>query len=159
MESKNRIFETIQNERGDVANIYRAFSNFPEGIQAHYDFYKNIVLAPDLPLPRSEREFLAVCTSQANQCPYCISHHGEALKNFEAPSKSESRFDLLKRLATVLTQEPWKAGSLRNAFLAGGFSDSQWEHAVMVVSYFNLANRCAHAMNVELEKDFEKSCE
>ena len=158
MELKDKVFETIQNERGDVANIYRAFSNFPEGIQAHYDFYKNIVLTPNLPLPRSEREFLAVCTSQENQCPYCISHHGEALKNFEEPSKSETRLDLLRRLATVLTREPWKAGSLRNDFLSEGFSEAQWEHAVMIVSYFNLANRCAHAMNIELEKDFAKSC-
>jgi len=37
-------------------------------------------------------------------------------------------------------------------------TDAEFEHAVMVVSYFNLANRCAHAMGLELEANFEKTC-
>lgn len=154
------IFERIRKTRGGVAAIHQAFSEFPRGIEAHFDFYSSIMLHEPLPLSRGEREWLAVKTSQMNQCPYCIEHHREALSKSSRPQskKSRKRFSCLTKLATALTREPWRASSLKRYFLEAGFSEAEWQHAVMVVGYFNFANRCAFAMDLELETNFTETC-
>lgn len=155
---EKEIFGVITRERGGVANIHSAFSDFPQGVEAHYQFYKRIMLDKDLPLSRSDREQLAWLTSQSNQCPYCIHHHREAHKNTNAKSVDASKHQALDKLAQTLTKEPWRASQVKAEFRAAGYSEAQWQHAVMVVSYFNLANRCAFAMDLDLEEGFEKTC-
>jgi len=157
------LFDKIKKTRGSVANIHLGFKDFPEGIHAHFDFYRDIMLEENLPLSREHREFLAVKTSRSNECPYCIEHHEAALRhhtseNLNDFNEKNSQRELLSLLASTLTKEPWKASNLKEKFLQGGFSDSQWQHAIMVVSYFNMANRFAFALNLELEEDFELSC-
>lgn len=153
------IFALIQNERGGLASIHTAFKDFPEGVLAHYLFYKSIILKEDLPLKRAEREYLAYKTSEYNQCPYCIGHHKTAFDNFKKEKLDEKRLVLLEELAQKLTKEPWKANGMKKKFLTEGFLEAEWQHAIMVVSYFNFANRCAHGMDLEIEVDFEKTCE
>lgn len=41
---------------------------------------------------------------------------------------------------------------------AAGFNKAQWLHSVMVISYFNMANRIAFATGIELEDDFQQTC-
>lgn len=154
----SEIFHTIAEERGGVAAIHTAFNEFPAGVSAHYEFYKRIVLADDLPLCRAERELLALKTSEANECPYCIGHHRAAFENTKTSSLSPERALALESLARTLTKEPWKASALKSTFLSGGFNEDEWQHAIMIVAYFNFANRCAHAMNLSLEENFEPTC-
>ncbi|PIU01036.1 MAG: hypothetical protein COT74_00595 [Bdellovibrionales bacterium CG10_big_fil_rev_8_21_14_0_10_45_34] len=154
---KDDIFEKIKSERGGLASIHLAFSEFTQGVAAHYDFYKSIMLNEGLPLGRSDREFLAVETSRLNQCPYCVAHHAEALKH-SGSEPAGGKLEILKALAHTMTLEPWKSSPLFTQFIAQGFSQAQWQHAVMVVSYFNFVNRCAHAMNLEIEPDFKDTC-
>ncbi len=151
-------FELIRRERGEVSEIYRAFSDFPEGVRAHFEFYRTLMLREHLPLDRAEREWLAVETSRRNQCPYCIAHHEEALKNTADGVVEKKKRKALSELAEILTQEPWKANWQMPKFLGAGFSPAQWQHAVMVVSYFNFANRCVHAMGLEIESSYEVTC-
>jgi len=151
------IYKQIEAERGGLASIHTSFSEFPEGIQAHYYFYKSIMLEDELPLARADREILAVAVSSANICPYCIAHHGEALKNTQAQVDT-TKSKALELLAEVLTKTPWKASSLHDDFLATGFTEAQWQHAIMVVSYFNFVNRCVHARGLDLESNFESTC-
>ncbi|MBX7230975.1 MAG: carboxymuconolactone decarboxylase family protein [Bdellovibrionales bacterium] len=150
-------YSLIETERGGLATIHTSFSQFPEGIQAHYQFYKSIMLEDGLPLERPEREFLAVEVSKANSCPYCIAHHSEALKNTKT-NVDKVRSQALVSLADTLTKEPWKSSALHSEFLESGFTESQWQHAIMVVSYFNFVNRCAHARGLEIESNYESTC-
>ena len=154
---QNDVFEKIRSERGGLASIHSAFSEFTQGVAAHYEFYKSLMLIEDLPLQRSDREYLAAETSRLNQCPYCIAHHSEALKLTGAEPIGE-KLEILKALAQTMTLEPWKSSPLFAQFIARGFSQAQWQHAVMVVSYFNFVNRCAHAMNLEIEPEFKDTC-
>jgi len=155
------ILQKIENERGGVASIHGVFSEFPQGIIAHYEFYQAIFLGENLPLSRFEREYLAVETSKQNVCPYCIGHHEEALKNQEYQNArliGEEKREALSNLAQILTQQPYKASVTKPEFLRVGYKEEEFQHAVFVVSYFNLANRLAHAMDLDLEPDFEKTC-
>lgn len=153
------VFETIQRERNGVAAIHSAFGDFPAGVAAHYEFYKQLVLKDSLPLTRAEREFLAWKTSEANECPYCIGHHYAAFQGASSSSIEPAKANALERLALSLTKEMWKANALKPMFLDSGFSEPEWQHAIMVVAYFNFANRCAHAMNLQLEENFQSTCE
>ncbi|MGE0525600.1 MAG: carboxymuconolactone decarboxylase family protein [Bdellovibrionales bacterium] len=155
---KDEIFQTIHKERNGVASIHTAFKDFPEGVAAHYQLYKQIVLVDDLPLPRVEREFLAVKTSEANKCPYCVGHHQSALDNFATALINPNRANTLQTLAETLTKTMWKASLLRTSFLESGFTEAEWQHAIMIVAYFNFANRCVHAMGLELEENFQATC-
>ncbi len=154
----NNVFSKIQSERGKVASIHTAFQAFPKGVEAHFNFYKSIILDDDVPLRRSEREFLALETSKINKCAYCIGHHEEAYERYSSDEISEIRQQLFRELASTLSLRPWMSSSLENKFIENGFLASEWQHAVMVVSYFNLANRCAYATGIELEKDFVQTC-
>ncbi|MBT3584118.1 MAG: hypothetical protein HN509_04370 [Halobacteriovoraceae bacterium] len=151
------ITKKINSERGGLANIHKSYLSFPVGMEAHFEFYKKIMLNVDLPLTRDEREWLAVETSRANKCPYCIGHHEKALENYSG-ELSEERKELLSTVAQTLTSEPWKAAVLKEKFLKQ-FEASAWAHALMVVGYFNMANRIAFGMDLELEDDFYKSCQ
>lgn len=71
---------------------------------------------------------------------------------------SNKRFSALADLATTLTNEPWRTSPLHSRFMEAGFTESQWQHSVMIVGYFNFANRCAHAMGLKIESDFTSTC-
>ena len=154
----NEIYEKIKSERGAVASIYTAFEDFPFGVRLHYYFYKGLMLTDQLPLSRHERELLAYEVSVANQCPYCIAHHKNAFDNFNSHELEASKVEVLKKLAWSLTKEPWRARLMQNDFLAAGYNRAQWQHAVMVASYFNFSNRCAHGMGIEVENNYEATC-
>lgn len=151
------IFEKIKKERGGVANIHTAFSKFPIGISAHYDFYKSLILNDDLPLGRAEREFIAYRISEENNCSYCINHHKAAFRTTKI-GLDESIQVVLSDFSRVISKEPWKSSLFNEVFLNNGYTEAQFQHAVMVASYFNFVNRCAFAMGLELEEDFEKMC-
>lgn len=156
--NKEVIIEKIIQERGGLANIHRSYEDFPIGMEAHYDFYSKTMIAEEgLPLNREQREWLAVETSKANECPYCINHHQAALDNFQTDLPIEQK-EVFTKLARTLTLEPWKANLIQKEFLGLGLSKSQWQHAVMVVAYFNMANRIAFGMDLQLEDNFKSSC-
>ena len=115
------------------------------------------MLDENLPLGRGEREYLAVLTSELNSCPYCIQHHKEAFLNHEG-SIDAKKADFFKKVAKLITREPWKAGQLKKEAHLYNVSEAEYAHAVMVVSYFNMANRMVFAQNVQLEKNFKKTC-
>lgn len=153
------IFEKIRKERNGLASIHTAFGDFLPGVSAHYEFYKSIMLERDLPLSRAEREFLAWKTSEANQCPYCIGHHQAAFSQSSAAEISSDRAKAFEDLARSSSLEPWKSSAAVSALKKAGLDEPELQHAVMVVAYFNFANRCAHAMGLELEPNFETTCD
>lgn len=140
-----------------MAEIHQAFSGFPEGVGAHYDFYKRVMLAEDLPLSRACREYLAMRTSQSNRCTYCIGHHAEAFQN-QPQNIPHEHLELLNDFSEVLSRDPQKASLFKDRFLEHSFTAAQWQHAVMIVAYFNFANRLAFAMGLELEESFHVTC-
>lgn len=158
MNQLENILKSIKSQRGEVANIHKEFRDFPEGISAHYEFYKSVLLDENLPLSRAHREFLAFKTSEANQCPYCINHHKAAFDNHKEDLNKEVE-NLLTDFAQTMTKSPWKANLFSKRFEQQGFSKAEWQHAVFVVGYFNFANRLAFAMDLELEDNYKKSCQ
>jgi len=153
-----KLFNKIKLKRNEVASIHQEFSSFPEGIEAHFDFYEKIILAEGLPLSRSEREYLAVLSSEENSCQYCIEHHKEALIKYDL-NLEERRISFYKHLVAILSKEPWKSTTLKSRALEVGLNEAEYSHAVMVIGYFNMANRLVFGLDIQLEDDFKETCQ
>lgn len=117
-------------------------------------------------LSRAEREAIAVVVSASNECPYCVSHHAEALKRYvdddvlkmlseaDGLETLEPRLSNIVRHAEKLTSAPGAMtevdlGELR----AVGLSDKDILDLTLIVGYFNFVNRIALGLGVEFSDD------
>ena len=166
------LYRVIETERGSLAEIHKSLSLRPDLVDAHFKLYKNLMLSETTSLSRAERELIAVTVSLHNGSAYCAAHHGKSLEehggdpvhlSYHRPISSGAGGDLreqaLLEFSRALALEPTHIGDDEVEKLrAVGFKDQEILEIVMIVSYFCMANRFTHALDVELERDYEKMC-
>lgn len=156
------IYEEVKGDRGKISNILKVHSVNPNVLEAHMDFYMEIMFRSSS-LSREEAEFIAVIVSSVNECEYCINHHAEALNHYW---KDKERIENLKndfrsldltekqlRMAEYtekLTKNPntitqKKISQLREA----GLKDREIHDINVIIGYFNFVNRVALGLGVE----------
>ncbi|MBI5490641.1 MAG: peroxidase-related enzyme [Deltaproteobacteria bacterium] len=164
-------YRQIRSARGALADVHQVQSLNPRALRAHFDLYKAIVFQRSS-LSRPARERIAVVVSAANRCPYCVAHHGEALRQLdereaivEALGRGEIPADLapadagLLRWAGRAAHDPAGAAKSDLGALRGlGFDDRAILDAVLTVAYFSFVNRIVLLLGVGLETDFARSC-
>jgi len=92
-----KTFDSLRREDGSVHNLYRAFSQFPAPVVSADRFYRDVMHAPDAPLPMWLAELLSVDVAMLNECDYAAAHHGRNfLDLFEDRDKAQRIFDALK---------------------------------------------------------------
>lgn len=160
------IYDDLVKSRGKLANVHMMQSLHPESIVGHMELYMQVMFAKS-PLRRYQREMIATVVSAANKCPYCMTHHGDALMHFW---KDEEKVSLLKQdytqvalaepdaalcsYAAKLTQTPDAMAETDVAVLQEhGFDDRAVLDATLVTSYFNFVNRMVLGLGVHLEKE------
>jgi uncharacterized peroxidase-related enzyme len=157
-----RAYEAVLRSRGKIANIMRAQSLNPNAMRAFLELYVTLVYGKS-GLTRSEREMVATTVSAQNQCNYCVSHHGEALRfylkngaqldSFKSGHPTENlspRDRALISYAVKLTEEPSRVGKQDvDALRAVGISDSEILDLVLLTGYMNLVTRIAQGLGVE----------
>ena len=162
-------YEDVRQRRGSVSNVLKAHSLDPRAMRLHLDLYLHLMFGKST-LTRAQREMIAVVVSQTNNCRYCVTHHGEALR---AHVHDESLLDSLKTdfrrsnttpkdqamlmYAAKLTRNPSDASKqditeLRRA----GFSDEEILGINLITSYFNFANRIVSGLGIPLEPTEER---
>jgi len=161
------IYADLIKSRGKVADVYKIQSLNPPSLLAHLEIYMKIMFGKS-PLRRYQREMMAVIVSNTNQCPYCITHHAEALKFFWKVDQrvaqlieDYTQLDLsptdqqLCQLAQKLTLQPNFEGKqgLLDDLRTTGLDDRALLDATLVIAYFNFANRLVLGLGVELEAD------
>lgn len=159
----------------DSDNILRIHGVHPVIGRRHYDLYRDLMLLPG-PIPRVQREMVAVVVSAANGCRYCLLHHGANLRRqlehsgrrpddgrvfVGTLSEDWTQADLspsertMLHFAVRLTREP---GGVREeditALRAVGFNDEAIHDLCAVAAYFNFVNRMAIGLGVEVEERF-----
>lgn len=115
---------------------------------------------------------MAVVVSTANNCSYCVIHHGSALHHYW---KDEAKLSKLKagyrkidlseedrslcQYAEEVTLRPQNLEETdpTEPLKKLGFSDSAILDASLVVSYFNFVNRMVLSLGVDLEQDEGKN--
>ena len=111
---------------------------------------------------------IAVVVSMANNCEYCINHHGEALNHFW---KNDSRLksfikdfknadlsdaDLaLCEYARDLTSNPSSINKDKHIAQLNkhGIEERALLDAALVIAYFNFVNRLVLGLGVQLEEE------
>ena len=163
----DEIYDRIASERGKVSNIMRVQSLSPKAMEAHLDLYLSVMF-DDSGLTREEREIIAVAVSAANDCPYCIGHHAEALSAYWGDDQQVANFannpalfdGLDQRQRTLvdyalrLTGQPSSVSKPAIEELrAVGLEDDEILCANLVIGYFNFVNRIALGLGVEYTEE------
>jgi len=159
------VYAGLIEKRGKVANILQVHSLNPAAMQNHVDLYMTLMFGKS-GLSRAEREAIAVVVSATNECPYCVTHHAEALSHYiEAEELNmlveadglealEPRLSNIVRHAEKLTSAP---GAMMESDLgelrAVGLSDKDILDLTLIVSYFNFVNRIALGLGVDYNVD------
>ena len=159
------IYAELIKKRGKVANILQVHSLNPEALSNHADLYMTLMFGRS-GLSRAEREAIAVVVSATNECPYCVSHHAEALQRYvkddvlkmlmeaDGLETLEPRLSNIVRHAEKLTSAP---GAMTESDLgklrAVGLSDQDILDMTLIVAYFNFVNRIALGLGVDFSVD------
>ena len=150
--------------RGTVAALWQALAPDPPALAALHQLYRTLMSEP-APLTAAQAELIAVVVSATNGCGYCVAHHGprlaaalgdEALARAVAMDYREANLAARDRVlldyAVALTCEPSERKSEDvERIREYGFSDEAIVRATAVAGYYNLTNRIASTLGVELE--------
>lgn len=154
-------FQKCQDKLGFVPNVLVAYAFDTAKLEAFAALYNDLMLAPS-GLSKLEREMIAVAVSSQNRCYYCLTAHGQAVRQYAGyPLLAEqmvmnyraARLDKRQRamldFAVKLTAEPWAVEEEDRARLRkAGFSDRDIWDIAAVTGFFNMSNRVASAADM-----------
>jgi uncharacterized peroxidase-related enzyme len=157
-----KYYDHIKTTRGKIANILKVQSLNPEALKTHLELYLTLMFGKS-GLTRIQKEMIATSVSAANNCAYCVTHHGEALlrlskdhelvkqikQDFNKVSLAPKDYTMLE-YAVKLTKNPSEISQkdiekLRQV----GFNDSDILDINLITSYFNFVNRIALGLGVK----------
>jgi uncharacterized peroxidase-related enzyme len=162
-----RIAEVAE-KSGFVPNVFTALVDRPELFRAFFGLHDLVMDKESPALSKADRELIAVATSAANHCTYCVVAHGAILRIRDsdpeiadlvatdwrkAPLDARRRtlIDYAVRLARTPEEiGPGDAEPLR----AAGFSDDDIWDIAAIVGFFALSNRLSHAFDIRPNAEF-----
>jgi uncharacterized peroxidase-related enzyme len=162
-----KYFGVCDEKIGFLPNVLKAYSFDQSKLRAFIDLYNDLMLA-DSPLSKLDREMIAVVVSSANHCFYCLTAHGQAVRqlsgdpalgellvmNYRAARltrRQRAMLDFAHRLTVApdATGEPERA-ALRRA----GFDDRAIWDIAAVAAFFNMTNRLATAVEMMPNEEY-----
>ncbi|RPH92921.1 peroxidase [candidate division KSB1 bacterium] len=159
------LYAVIKRSRGFVANVFQLQSLDSKLLQAHFDLFL-ATMESERGLSGLEREAIAVTVSAANECPYCLHHHADALRRegggedlVEAliegvePGAEPKRLRRIVYFARKLTLLPnsMSKKDVTDLELAG-LSDAEILQTTQIAAYCNYVNRLAAGLGAEIER-------
>lgn len=165
-ENLGKVYDNVKGDRGKIANIMKVHSLNPSIMEAHMDFYMDIMFRSSS-LSRENCELVAIIVSKLNDCEYCVNHHKVALNHYWKDEErlqrllndineadlSEKQVEMVSYAEKVtldptsVSQEDFR--NLQNVSL----SDRNIHDLVVVVGYFNFVNRVALGLGVEFSEN------
>lgn len=159
------IYDDLVKKRGKLSNIMKVQSLNPAAMQQHLDLYIHLMFGKP-GLPRADREAIAVVVSATNDCAYCVSHHAEALANYE---KTDTITEMMKglrflelpdrtaRMLSYAAKLTYKPSSIHENDIRElrdvGFSDKDILDINLITAYFNFVNRIALGLGVSFSAE------
>lgn len=151
-----KYFDLCDEKIGFLPNVLAAYSFDETKLRAFIGMYNDLMLG-DSALSKLEREMIAVVVSAANRCYYCLTAHGQAVRemsgdpalgellvmNWRAAKVTKKQRAMLE-FAHKLTVTPAEAGDAeRRALRRAGFNDRAIWDLCAVIGFFNMTNRLA----------------
>jgi uncharacterized peroxidase-related enzyme len=162
-----KYFDLCDEKIGFLPNVLAAYSFDQAKLRAFMAMYNDLMLG-DSRLSKLEREMIAVVVSAANRCYYCLTAHGQAVREMSGdPSLGETlvmnwrvalvtpRQRAMLEFAHQLTVDPAATGAAaRRALKRAGFSDRDTWDIAAVAAFFNMTNRLATATDMMPNEDY-----
>ena len=151
-----KYFDVCDEKIGFLPNVLAAYSFDEAKLRAFIGMYNDLMLN-DSALSKLEREMVAVVVSAANRCYYCLTAHGQAVRemsgdpalgellvmNWRAAKLTRKQRAMLE-FAHKLTVTPAETGEAdRRALRRAGFDDRAIWDLCAVAGFFNMTNRLA----------------
>ncbi|MBV9103962.1 MAG: peroxidase-related enzyme [Candidatus Eremiobacteraeota bacterium] len=152
---------------GFIPNVFLAYAKRPEHFRAFMHYHDLIMKGPS-GLSRAEREAIVVAVSAENDCLYCVTAHGAALRILGKDAIVADQIatnwrtaDLSDRLHAILTfasrvnERGFAATDKELAELkAVGLSDDDAWDIATVAGFFGFSNRMAGFMDMRPNPQF-----
>jgi len=153
-------FKKCDEKLGFVPNVLKAFSFDDAKLQAFVNYRQELVQNA-ANLSKLEIEMIATAVSSQNRCFYCISAHGNSVRqlgdpilgemmvqNYRAARLSRRRRAMLD-FAVKLTTTPWEIEEEdRERLRRAGFNDRDIWDIASVAAFYNMTNRLASATDM-----------
>lgn len=161
------LFEQLEQKLGFVPNVFTAFAwretRFNKW-RAHFED----LMQPSPGLGKAEREMISVVVSMQNQCLYCLTAHGFALRALlKDPVKGDritldyrragltEKQEAMLDFAVKLTLDPVTVNEEDvNDLRAVGYSDEDVWDIAEVTSMFNFTNRMSSATGMMPNREY-----
>jgi uncharacterized peroxidase-related enzyme len=153
-------FKKCDEKLGFVPNVLKAFAFDDAKLQAFVDYRQELVQNAES-LSKLEIEMIATVVSSQNRCFYCITAHGNAVRQLGDPLLGEmmvmnyraARLDKRQRamldFAVKLTITPWEVEEEdRERLRRVGFTDRDIWDIASVAAFYNMTNRLASATDM-----------
>jgi len=153
-----KYFDICQEKLGLVPNVLKAYAFDIDKLNAFTGIYNDLMLAPS-GLTKLEREMIAVVVSSLNRCVYCMTAHGQAVRELsgdpllgehllmnyrfaDISAKQRAMLDFAVEMtaASHAIEEPQ-----RQALREQGWTDRDIWDIANVTGFFNMTNRVASA--------------
>jgi len=153
-------FKKCEEKLGFVPNVLKAFAFDDAKLQAFVDYRQELVQNA-ANLSKLEIEMIATVVSSQNRCFYCITAHGNGVRQLGDPVLGEmmvmnyraARLNKRQRamldFAVKLTQTPWEVEEEdRERLRRAGFNDRDIWDIASVAAFYNMTNRLASATDM-----------
>jgi len=156
-----KYFAKCKEKLGMVPNVLRAYAFNQDKLRNFMNFYNELMLG-ESGLSKLEREMIAVAVSSVNQCFYCLTAHGAAVRQYSGDpalgelmvmnyrtADLEPRHRAMLDFAVKMTERPNEmAEQDRQTLRDHGFSDADIFDIAAVAGFFNMSNRVAAAVDM-----------
>jgi len=153
-------FNKCDEKLGFVPNVLKAFSFDNAKLEAFVEYRQQLVQSAES-LSKLEIEMIATVVSSQNRCFYCITAHGNGVRQLGTPVLGEMMVQnyraarLSKRqramldFAVKLTVTPWEVEEEdREKLRRAGFTDRDIWDIASVAAFYNMTNRLASATDM-----------
>lgn len=162
-----KYFEVCDAKIGFLPNVLAAYSFDQAKLRAFVNFYNDLMFGESA-LSKLEREMIAVVVSAANRCYYCLTAHGQAVRqmsgdpalgellvmNYRAaklPARQRAMLDFAHKTTTT----PAEVGDAdRRALRRAGFKDRDIWDIASVAAFYNMTNRLATATDMMPNEEY-----
>ena len=161
-EDLQKLFAVCEAKLGLIPNVLAAYSHEPEQLRTFSRFYNEIMFAKT-GLETLEREMIAVVVSSMNHCYYCLTAHGQAVRqysgdpilgeqmvmNYRAAELSDRHIAMLDFAAKLTQDSSTIVEEDRQQLRDAGFDEKEIWDIANVAAFYNMTNRMAAAVDMQ----------
>lgn len=162
-----KYFDICQDKLGLVPNVLQAYAFDIDKLNAFTALYNDLMLAQS-GLSKLEREMIAVAVSSINKCFYCLTAHGQAVRqlsgdpmlgemlvmNWRAANLDARQTAMLSFSEKITVASYTIVEADREALRAVGFSDRDIWDIANVAGFYNMTNRVASATDMRPNDEY-----